>query len=142
MYRFEVNVQARPDSIARAESWRLEGCVYERLAVDGPLAPIPMSVSFEEAAERLQRLPRLFFEPDGSFVWVENGDGKRWQVDGTLYDRSGRLLYAELKGHCPCESFDDLLRAFGWPDTPVMFQLIRHAAYLDEGQFRRFATAT
>jgi hypothetical protein len=98
-----------------------------------------MQVSFEQAADRLQQLSRLFFEPDGSFVWVGQDGDRRWQVDGQLTDRDGRLLYAELRGTCPSQAFDRLLAALGWPKTPLVFQLTRDGTFLDEAQFRRFA---
>jgi hypothetical protein len=60
-------------------------------------------------------------------------------VDGVLYDRAGRLLHVDLKGDCPAAQFDDLLRAWGWPATLVVFQLAREAIFLDEREFRRHA---
>ncbi|MFM9066782.1 MAG: hypothetical protein ACKOUR_05540 [Planctomycetota bacterium] len=98
----------------------------------------------------------MYLEPDGSFVWVgeadqagagdESSDGgfkpsspSRWQVDGNLYDLHGRLLYIELKGHCPPAMFDQLLSACGWPRQAVLFQLLREAIYLSETDFRRWA---
>jgi hypothetical protein len=56
-----------------------------------------------------------------------------------LFDRNGRLLFVDLKGSCPADQFDRLLSAFGWPETPVMFQLTREAVFLDEVEFRGFA---
>jgi hypothetical protein len=56
-----------------------------------------------------------------------------------LYDRAGRLLYVDLKGACPPERFDQLLRAVGWPDAGVMFQITAAAVFLDEAEFRRWA---
>jgi hypothetical protein len=100
---------------------------------------VPLPVSFEQASSDLAALPRMFVEPDGSLVWV-SGDGEPpWQVDGVMYDRAGRLLYVELKGRCPREEFDCLLRAFGWPETPLIFQLPQKAVYLAEADFRRWA---
>ena len=66
---------------------------------------VPFPATFEAAAAALARLDRMFFEPDGAFVWVAEGE-PRWQVDGVLYDRDGRLLYVELKGRCPEDKFD------------------------------------
>ena len=85
-------------------------------------------------------------EPDGSFVWAcsrsaEPADTGFWQVDGNAAERDGRLLLVDLKGSCPAAEFDRLLEAFGWPEQPVMMQLVRAAAFLDEATFRRHATA-
>lgn len=94
--------------------------------------------TFEEVAEDLAALPRMFVEPDGSFVWV-GGSESEWQLDGMLYDGPGRLWYLELKGRCPETEFNLLLLALGWPETPVAFQLVREALWLDEPAFRRHA---
>ena len=81
------------------------------------LAGSHFPVSFEEAGERLERLDRIYFEPDGSFVWVgecPTRDGTtRWQLDGMLYDHSGRLHRVELKGTCPRGAWQALLEACG-----------------------------
>ncbi len=65
-----------------------------------------------------------------------------WQVEGNLFDRAGRLLFADLKGACPDEQLDQLLAALGWPATPLMFQLVREAVFLAEPEFRRYAAGT
>ncbi len=132
-------IQKRPDSVSHGDALELDGRTCSPLSGGGLPAPMPMPVSFEQAADRLQELPRMFFEPDGSFVWVGDEQGQRWQVDGQLTDRDGRLLFVELKGDCPANQFDQLLAAFGWPATPLIFQLTRHAVFLDEADFRRFA---
>lgn len=139
MYQFQVTLQKRPDSVSHGEALELDGRGCTPLSGSGLPAPAPMPVSFEQAADRLQELPRMFFEPDGSFVWVGDEQGQRWQVDGQLTDRDGRLLFVELKGDCPANRFDQMLAAFGWPATPLIFQLTRHAVFLDEAEFRRFA---
>jgi hypothetical protein len=139
VYHFQVSIQKRPDSVSQDDALELDGRVCTPLSGSGLLAPMPMPVSFEQAADRLQELPRMFFEPDGSFVWVGDEHGQRWQVDGQLTDRDGRLLFADVKGSCPANQFDQLLAAFGWPAAPLIFQLTRHAVFLDEADFRRFA---
>src|SRR5688572_29128689 len=60
--------------------------------------------SFDAALAALALLPRLFIEPDGSFVWTGDAHGRPWQVDGNLIDRGDCLAYVELKGFCPEES--------------------------------------
>lgn len=118
------------------------GGTYPTLAVPQPAQAETFSVSFEEAAEALAGLPRLFIEPDGSFVWVSpSGAERAWQVDGVLYDRDERLVYVELKGTCPAPQFDQLLAAVGWPQTPVMFLLVREAVYVDEATFREIVNS-
>jgi hypothetical protein len=99
----------------------------------------PFAMSFEEAVERLNGFDRMFTEPDGSFVWTSPQAGPRWQVDGNLLDRHGRLLIVDLKGTCPADRFDELLAGFGWPGTPLIFQLTLEAVFLDEPAFRRWA---
>ena len=104
--------------------------------VDG--GPIMFPRTFEHVTDSLARLPRMFIEPDGSFVWVASHEPP-WQVDGVLYDGTKGLWYAEVKGSCPEPQFDELLRTLGWPKTPVVFQLVEEAMELHEDGFRRYA---
>lgn len=100
----------------------------------------PLEVTWEDAAAMLERLPRMIFEPDGSFV-VSGDDesGRRWQVDGHLFDFAGRLHRMELRGRCPSEAFDALLQCVGWPAQPLAFEMIREGVRVDEQEFRRCA---
>lgn len=91
--------------------------------------------TFEQVSEALGKLPRMFIEPDGSFVWVSAGE-RGWQIDGMLYDGAGRLWYMELKGQCPEQEFERLLSALGWPATPVTVQLMREGELLSDDEFR------
>ena len=115
---------------------RARGLRLQTLAVSPVNLGEPMANSFEFAQHRLNRLPRMLFEPDGSFVWVGENE---WQVDGVLYDRNGKLHSAELKGSCSEDAFDTLLSAMGWPGTDLIFQLVQKSVFVDEGEFRRFA---
>ncbi len=140
MYVFEVRIQPRPGDAVAAQRVELAGIEYPALDfAPAALASAVLPRSFEQAEVALASLPRLFFEPDGSFVWVADSAESAWQVDGQLYDRDGRLVYVELKGHCPVAAFDRLLQTLGWPDAPLMFQLVREAVWLDEASFRRLA---
>ena len=110
------------------------------IAVVGPGGSAPLSVSFDCAVSSLSALRRMFVEPDGSLVWTgATPEGDRWQVDGNLIDRGDVLAYAELKGCCPEEQFDDILRALGWPQAALTFQLPRRGVTLLEAEFRRLA---
>jgi hypothetical protein len=139
MYAFHITLHARPKEAVACGSVELVGRKYSTLNVPRPALAAGFSLSFEEAAAALGRLPRMFIEPDGSFVWVSSAGDRSWQVDGVLYDRDGRLLFVDLKGTCSAPDFDRLLSAVGWPQTAVMFQLTREAVFVDEAAFRTLA---
>ena len=100
-----------------------------------------LPVTFEQVLTALIALPRMDAEPDGFFVIAGDDQDRRWQVDGHLFDFGDRLHRVELHGECPVAMFDDLLRCFGWPATPLAFELVREGVTLDEAAFRRWATA-
>jgi len=103
-------------------------------------AATPLPVSFDAALAELELLPRLFIEPDGSFVWRGATDGGQpWQVDGNLIDRGDVLDYVQLNGTCPSERLDEVLRTLGWPKLKFAFQLPRLGVFLMEAEFRRQA---
>lgn len=142
-YRFQITLHARPRATLPQETITIDGRPWPRLIVPPELIATPFALSFEQVYESLSQLPRMFIEPDGSFVWVSAHDAvEKWQLDGALYDRDGRLLYVDLKGECPPAAFDELLRSLGWPETPIMAQLVRQAVFLDEAEFRRFVSVT
>ncbi|MCA9267491.1 MAG: hypothetical protein KDA41_03430, partial [Planctomycetales bacterium] len=87
----------------------------------GELRPGPLAVSYDAAAEILATLPRMFLEPDGSFVWTGESPQGAWQVDGLLVDQGRSLAHVEAAGTCPANEFDQLLAALGWPAAPLVF---------------------
>ena len=116
MYQFHVNIFADPKEASFAVTW-------------------------EEAAAALECLPRMIFEPDGSFVVSGNDEtGQRWQVDGHLFDFAGRLHRYELHGYCPAAAFDGLLRCVAWPEQRLSFETVLEGLTLDEQGFRNHAT--
>ena len=139
-YAFHVTLHARPPQLEPGPTVTLEGEPFATLALAQEALQQTFAVTFEQAAEALAALRRSFVEPDGSFVWVSPSEDAPWQVDGNLYDRGGRLLFVDLKGTCPASEFDRLLAAMGWPETAVLFQVVRAAVFLDEATFRRWAT--
>jgi hypothetical protein len=139
MYRFHCSVHALPTGVSEGASVSLPEGEFRSLAVRRDKLAAAMSISFEQACDTLTRLPRMFIEPDGSFVWVSSSGESRWQVDGNLYDRAGLLMFVDLKGYCPANRFDEVVSAFRGV-TPLMFQLVRHAIFVSESEFRNYAS--
>lgn len=102
----------------------------------------PLAVTFDAALSALEPLPRMFIEPDGSFVWRgTTAEGEAWQLDGNLIDRGAALAHVELKGTCPSERLDEVLRTLGWPERAIAFQLPERGEILSEPAFRARATS-
>jgi hypothetical protein len=137
MLHFDIHVHPAPATRVSGEPVVVDGVSYPTVLMPGISAP---SLSgFDEAIASLERLPRMFAEPDGSFVWVGDAEGGRWQVDGNLFDGGDSLAYVALKGSCPTMEFDRLLRCFGWPATEIVVQLSRAGVFVDESTFRSLA---
>lgn len=139
LYRFHVSIHARPKSVPPAKAVLIAGAPLSILDVSAASQSAPLPPSFEAAAEALSRLPRLHLELDGSFVWRADSGEPSWQVDGNLYDREGHLVSVVLKGCCPEDRFDALVRCTCESPTPLMFQLVQEAVFVDENEFRRCA---
>jgi len=99
----------------------------------------PFAITWQQAAESLEALPRMIFEPDGSWVWSGGARADRWQVDGHLFDFDDRLHRVELRGQCPVKEFDQLLSCFGWPQAELTFEQVQEGRTLDEKEFRQNA---
>lgn len=63
------------------------------------------SKTFEALAEDIAHWSGMYFEMDGSFVWVDHSsrtsavpDAPKQQMDGMVYDRDGAIEYIEIKG--------------------------------------------
>jgi hypothetical protein len=101
----------------------------------------PMALRFEDVIARLAVLPRLFIEPDGSFVWVNPHSGApAWQIDGQLHDAAGGLMTIELKlmGNQP--DWSSVARCVGWPRQQLLFQLLQHGTFLDDAAWQAVYT--
>lgn len=140
LYRFHVNLFARPLQIGGAGCIELRGVQLPKLHTPAFDAFFP--VSFEQAVEALNKLPRLDSEPDGFFVIAGDHQGRRWQVDGHLFDFDGRLHRMEIHGKCPPDAFDGMLHCVGWPEAPLVFELVMEGVALEEASFRRWAGAS
>jgi hypothetical protein len=134
---FHIALHALVDrELAESES-ELDGKPVRVLELPATALTHPLPISFEDAVERLSALPRMFVEPDGSFVWVSNSADSAWQLDGVLFDRGGSLQYVELHGTCSKESFESLTGIFGNNEMRFVIQLMQQAIFLCEAEFCR-----
>lgn len=145
MRTFHVFLHAKPaiELSAAMRSQALFGLSCEVLRLTPEMVSAPLDVSFESAGEHLQALPQLYFEPDGSFVWVgQTATSERWQLDGLLNDGIARLQSVELKGTCDPDAWDRLLDAFQLSRDAVVLQLAKEGVFVTAAEFRRvFLTA-
>ncbi len=90
---------------------------------------------YEVLAASLSRVPRLFLEPDGAFVWVSPEDPAR-RVNGQITDDGEQVLYLELRGRCSFEDLAVIFQMLGWPEVELVYQLLPEAMLVRESQFR------
>ncbi len=137
LYQFHANLYVHPPNATAGEPVTLRNL---QLATVRPASfTAYYDVTFDHTLSALIKLPRLDAEPDGFFVIAGELDGRRWQVDGHLYDFNDRLHRVELHGQCPPDAFDAILACLGWPATPLAFELVREGVALDEAAFRSWA---
>lgn len=98
-----------------------------------------LPVTFDAAYSVLAELPRLFIEPDGSFVWTSPPGEAAWQVDGTLVDGGEMLYYCELKGCCPGEPLNQLLQSISG-SAELTVEDIEQGTTFSEAEFRRLTS--
>jgi hypothetical protein len=137
MAPFHVAIHGRSPTATPGPRANLWGESVVTLTSPTPLAQTPLPLTFEEAEAALAQIPRLYFEPDGSFGWFAPPDQARWEIGGMLYDRGDRLMYAELNGGCPAAEFRQVLQALGGSREPLVVQLIEQALFLDAEEFCR-----
>ena len=143
MYAFECSLHALPDSEVLASGKTLTDSCGQwptlLIAQDQLITPLP--IVFDDVLNQLNTLPRLYAEPDGSFVWTSPQENIRWQVNGNLYERNDRVLFVELKGSCHASEFDQLLACFLQDEKACVVQLTRPAVFVTPEIFRAHAGA-
>lgn len=102
---------------------------------DPAVAQLAWQVTFDDAYSRLEALPQMFLEPDGSWFWTSPPGEARWQLEGNLYDAGPKLAYVDLKGICPRPTFEQFLACFGWPVTSLMLQVSRAGLFVKAEDF-------
>ncbi len=143
MYAFECSLHALPDSDALGPGEPLtDSCgQWPTLLIAQDQLNSPLPIGFDDVLNQLGSLPRLYAEPDGSFVWTSSQENMRWQVNGNLYERNDRVLFVELKGSCPASEFDQLLACFLPDEKACVVQLTRPAVFVTAEVFRAHAEA-
>lgn len=136
-YRFHANIFALPPLAAEGTPIALRGVELPTLRPQTFAAFLP--VTFETALEALAKLPRIDIEPDGFFVIAGDENGRRWQLDGHLFDFNDQLHRVELHGDCPPDMLDAILACIGWPAAQLAFELVMEGVALKEPEFRQFA---
>jgi len=132
-------LHCRPAAVANGDQIRIDGFELATVTLSPQQQSEPFSISFETAAEGLSKLPRMFFEPDGSFVWVSaHGAEPAWQLDGVVNDRAGRVVSVETRGNCLRTPFEQMLGVFDWPETQLVIQLVQSAVFLEVAEYFRF----
>lgn len=150
LHQVHISLHPRLSDVTIGSKCELRGVELATLVIPHEAMRETFSISFEECYDRLEQLPRMFIEPDGSFVWSIDPNGNantneidascpRSQWDGQLFDRNGKLLYLDVVGSGTRESFEEILKILGWPNTTVMIQLSREAVFLELDEFYRYA---
>lgn len=105
--------------------------------------PGPLSLSFEQVIGKLESLPRMFVELDGSFVWRHSTP---W--DGEVMDAAGRVQYVELRApdgepSQTQQSLRDLLCCFSDEPETLLIERVREGGVCAAHQYlRRFDRST
>ena len=128
--QLNLHLYARPDRLESGPPLTV-GDASLRTLLAPNLALGCMQVSFEQVLQRLEELPRLYIELDGSFVWTGQTELQAWQLDGMLYDYAQHLQRVELKGACPLESWQVLCAALGSPEQALVAHLLDHQRFVD-----------
>ncbi len=141
MYAFSATIHARPEVAESGPKVTLRGLTLPTLHVSAASLAAGFTRSFEEVGDALGSFERLYFEPDGSFVWVSSTGERIWQLDGLLADLHGRVTSLDLKGTCPPSALQRILSVLGVPPATPLFVLTHEAVVLDEATFREYAAA-
>ncbi len=131
-----VTLHAHPGRSFPSQEMMLQGGPRQVLVIPAGELSRPLPVRFDDVLTQLEQLPRLFIEPDGSFIWIGPRGPQQWKLDGQLHDSASGLMTVELKISGTDPALDDVLRTLGWPAAPVVFELVREGVYLDEANFR------
>jgi hypothetical protein len=135
----DVSVFRRPSDIRVADSVRAAGVEITCLDTAALTRENLFSVGFDDVLARLAGLVRTDVEPDGFFVRTGQAAGRYWQLNGHLFELGEWLWRVDLRGEGPRQALDEVLLTLGWPETPLVYQLIPLGVTVDEADFRHWA---
>jgi hypothetical protein len=144
MLRIHANVYTAPSALIAGDPVRLRGLQLATLKGEqgGPPAfDRPIVVDFETIQARLGELDLADCEPDGFFLVSGHAGPTFWRLNGHMHEHEGRMHRVELHGECPEPALDAVLRVMGWPESPLVFELVQEGVTLDEPDFHRWASA-
>ena len=99
----------------------------------------PIDASFEEAAERLEAIAGVSFEPDGSFGYRSPQRGA--ELFGMLYDAGGKLQYVDLQGRLSPEDLQAVVQAIAGNRQSVDELCVLQLPYQTLQSFQNFLAA-
>jgi len=133
-------VHAAPERMLTCSEVTLGGHSLEALSLPTSWLSRPLAVSFDEVLSRLEQLPRLYIEPDGSFIWIGPTGPAEWKIDGQLHDSASGLMTIELKVEGDSPDLCAIFHCLDWPAESLVFQLVREGIYVDDyGLSSRFS---
>lgn len=138
--RFDVVLHPRGDATVAGPPFEDDRGVWPTLR-RGAARGITTAVGFDAALAALDAFPRASTEPDGAFLWVGEGEGGRWQVDGNAWEREGRILSVDVRGRCPVGELRRFLGLWRAEGEALLVELVRGGVYVDEATFLRHAVA-
>ena len=130
-------IQSRPDSAEAGPTSQILGQPIPTLMIPESDRGQPLRVAFDDVARCLIAEPGVYWEPDGTFSWIDSGPS-RCRLLGQLADGGEQLQHVEIRGIPSARQLDrliDLMRG----DGGLMFQLVEAGVYVEESALRQLA---
>jgi len=142
MIVLQASLHPAPASLPPANMAQIESLTLPTYAFDPQSAQTGWDVTFDQAYARMESMPQMFLEPDGSWFWTSPAGEPRWQLEGNLYDAGALLGYVDIKGFCPRPAMEKLLGCLGWPANSIMVQVSRLGLFITADDFLKVIDKT
>ena len=136
----DISVLRRPAAIDVVRQVCHNGVALACLEPGGLSRDDLFDVGCDAVMAGLARMPRADAEPDGFFVLTGHADDRDWRLCGQIHELDERIWRVDLRGECPFATLEEILRMLGWPQMPVVFELVQLGLKLGEDDFRRWAS--